>query len=98
MSFKTICMEILAIAEGMEEGTVSFTYDNLSSAMKMGHPAEFLMEALDEVFDEIQNETIPAKGKAASLLKSLKRIQRSFKIKELASPIKSLTAYLEQLA
>ena len=98
MNFKTICMEILAIAEGMEEGTVSFTYDNLSSAMKMGHPAEFLMGALDEVFDEIQNETIPTKGKADAHLKSLKRFQRSFKIKELSKPIKDLTNYLGQMA
>lgn len=98
MNFKSICMEILTIAEGMEDGIISFTYDNLASAMKMGHPAEFLMEVLDKVFDEIQGNTIPSREKVDALLKGMKRIQRNFKIKELSEPIKDLTDYLGQIS
>lgn len=97
MTFRGICLEALAVAEGMENGTVSFTYDKLASAMKMGHPAEFLMECLDDVFNEIQNDIAPKKEKAVRLLKGLKRIQRNFKIKELSKPIKDLSTYIDTM-
>lgn len=97
MNLKEICTEILEIGECLEYGTISFTYDKLASAMKMGHPAEFLMEALDEIFLKVRDNIIPEKGEVESLLKALKRIKRSFKIKELSKPIKDLTAYLEQM-
>lgn len=97
MNLKEICTEILEIGECLEYGTISFTYDKLASAMKMGHPAEFLMEALDEIFLKVRDNIIPEKGEIESLLKALKRIKRSFKIKELSKPVKDLTAYLEQM-
>lgn len=97
MNLKEICTEILEIGECLEYGTISFTYDKLASAMKMGHPAEFLMEALDEIFLKVRDNIVPEKGEVESLLKALKRIKRSFKIKELSKPIKDLTAYLEQM-
>lgn len=97
MNLKEICTEILEIGECLEYGTISFTYDKLASAMKMGHPAEFLMEALDEIFLKVRDNIVPEKGEVESLLKALKRIKRSFKIKELSKPIKDLIAYLEQM-
>lgn len=97
MNLKEICTEILEIGECLEYGTISFTYDKLASAMKMGHPAEFLMEALDEIFLKVRDNIVPEKGEIESLLKALRRIKRSFKIKELSKPIKDLTAYLEQM-
>lgn len=97
MKFKEICIEAINIAEGTEYGTVSFTYDKLASAMKMGHPSEFIMECLDDVFLEIKDEINPSKEKVDKLLKGLKRIKRNFKIKELSKPIKDLTEYLEQM-
>lgn len=97
MNLKEICTEILEIGECLEYGAISFTYDKLASAMKMGHPAEFLMEALDEIFLKVKDNIVPEKGEVESLLKALKRIKRSFKIKELSKPIKDLIAYLEQM-
>lgn len=97
MSLKDICTEILEIGERLEYGTISFTYDKLASAMKLGHPSEFLMEALDEVFLKVRDDITPEKGEVDSLLKALKRIKRNFKIKELSKSIKDLTAYLEQM-
>ena len=97
MTFKDICMGVLEIAEGMEYGTISFTYDKLASAMKMGHPAEFLMECLDDVFIEVRDGIAPKREQVDKLLKNLKRVKRNFKIKELSKPIKELTNYLEQM-
>ena len=98
MNLKEICTEILEIGECLEYGTISFTYDKLASAMKMGHPCEFLMEALDEIFIKVRDGITPEKGEVDALLKALKRIKRNFKIKELGKPIKDLTSYLEQLS
>lgn len=98
MNLKDIFKEVLDIAEALEYGEISFSYDKLASAMKMGHPAEFLMEALDEIFIKVRDGITPEKGEVDALLKALKRIKRNFKIKELSKPIKDLTAYLEQMA
>ena len=97
MSLKDIFQETLAIAEGLEYGEISFTYDKLACAMKMGHPAEFVMEALDEIYLKVRDEIPPTQKEIDTLLKSLKRIKRNFKIKELSKPIKDLTAYLAQM-
>lgn len=98
MDLKDICREILDIGEGLEYGTISFTYDKLASAMKMGHPCEFLMEALDEIFLKVRDGITPDKEEIDVLLKALKRIKRNFKIKELSKPIKDLNSYLEQMS
>jgi peptidoglycan hydrolase CwlO-like protein len=96
MTFKEICLEVLAIAEDLEYGNISFTYGKLSSAMKAGHPAEFVMESLDDLFVEIQNDIAPSKEKVDKLIKNLKRIKSSFKIQQLSKPIKDLTQYLAE--
>ena len=49
MNLKNICTEVLVIAEKLEYGEISFTYDKLACAMKMGHPCEFITEALSDV-------------------------------------------------
>ena len=97
MTFREICLEVLAIAEDLEYGNISFTYGKLSSAMKAGHPAEFVMESLDDLFVEIRDNITPSKEKVDKLIKNLKRIKQSFKIKELSDPIKKLTEYLDQM-
>lgn len=97
MTFKEICLEVLAIAEDLEYGNISFTYGKLSSAMKVGHPADFVAESLDDLFVEIRDDIAPSKEKVDKLIKNLKRIKQSFKIKELSDPIKKLTEYLDQM-
>lgn len=97
MSFREICLEILKISEGLEYGEISFTFDKLASAMKMGHPAEFLMELLEDVFLEVRDDIVPTQEKVSKLLKGLKRFQRNFKVKELSKPIKDLSVYMEQM-
>ena len=96
MSLKEICMEVLRICEGLEYGDISFSYDRLASAMKMGHPAEILEETLSDIFYEVRDGITPEPVRVEKLLKDLKRFQRHFKVKELSAPIKELSAYLEK--
>lgn len=92
-----ICKEVLQIMEGLEYGNIEFTYDKLACAMKVGHPSEILGEVISEIFFEVRDGIIPDKAKVESVLKGLKRIRRSFKIKELKDPIKKLETYLKEL-
>ena len=98
MNLNDICQEILAIEEGMDCGTISFTCDNLASAMKFGHPVEIFDSIIAEVFWDIQAGKQPEKNKLENLLKGLKRFKRSFKVKELSKPIKDMSAYISEPA
>ena len=97
MRLNDICQEIIAIEEGLDCGTIAFTYDNLSSAMKCGHPVEIFDSIIAEVFWDIQAGKDPEKSKLENLLKGLKRFKRSFKVKELSKPIKDMEVYLSNL-
>lgn len=97
MNLNDICQEILAIEEGLDCGTIAFTYDNLSSAMKCGHPVEIFDSIIAEIFWDIQAGNEPEKSKLENVLKGLKRYKRSFKVKELSKPIKDMDAYLSSL-
>lgn len=94
MNLKDICQELIAIEEGLDCGTIEFTYDNLSSAMKCGHPADIFGSIIAEIFWDIQAGKEPERDKVDSVLKGLKRFKRSFKVKELSKPIKNLELYL----
>ena len=96
MNLVDICQEVIAIEEGLDCGTIAFTCDNLSSAMKCGHPVEIYDSIIAEIFWDIQAGNEPEKAKLESVLKGLKRFKRSFKVKELSKPIKDLTAYLSE--
>ena len=97
MNINHIYQEILAIEEGLDCGTIAFTYDNLASAMKCGHPVEIFDSIIAEVFWDIQSGKEPEKAKLESLLKGLKRFKRSFKVKELSKPIKDMEVYLRSI-
>ena len=96
MNIKEICAEILTIEEGLDCGTISFAYDNLSSAMKCCHPVEILDDTISGVFWDLQEGRNPEREKIEDLLKGLKRFKRAFKVKELSKPIKDLTQYLSE--
>ena len=97
MTLNDICKEILSIEEGLDCGTIAFTYDNLASAMKCGHPVEIFDNIIAEIFWDIQAGKEPEKSKIENVLKGLKRFKRSFKVKELSKPIKDLEAYLNTI-
>ena len=97
MNLNDICQEILTIEEGLDCGTIAFTYYNLSSAMKCGHPVEVLDNIIAEIFWDLQAGNEPEKVKLENVLKGLKRFKRSFKVKELSKPIKDIEVYLNNM-
>jgi hypothetical protein len=97
VTLNEICQELIAIEEGLDCGTITFTYDNLSSAMKCGHPADIFGSIIAEIFWDIQAGKEPERDKVNNVLKGLKRFKRSFKVKELSKPIKDIEVYLSNL-
>ena len=49
MTLYEICQEIAEVEEKLEYGKITFSYDNLMSAMKPGHPADLLDDVLSEI-------------------------------------------------
>ena len=86
MNLKYICNELAAIIEGLEYGTIQFTYDKLACAMKIGHPADILGEVIFEIFFDVQDGRVPEKEKVENVLK----------VKELSKPIKDIATYLDE--
>lgn len=97
MNLKEICNEVAAVIDGLEYGTIQFTYDKLACAMKIGHPADILGEVISEIFFDVQDGKVPEPEKVESVMKGLKRFKRSFKVKELSKPIKEMEAYLSDI-
>ena len=97
MNLKEICQELLSVMEGLQEGTVLFTYDNLASAMKYGHPVEILDDVMAEFVLGVMDGKEQDQKTVENVLKGLKRFKRSFKVKELGKPIKDLTTYLSEM-
>ena len=93
-----ICEDVIDIEEGLMLGTISFTYDNLMSAMKPGHPMEILDSILATIFFDVQAGDEPPREKIKETLKGFKGFVRVFKVKELNGPIKDLTEYLNSTA
>lgn len=93
---KGICTQLSAIIDGMMCGSIEFTCDKLTSAMKCGHPADILDEMVGMAFVDTLPGEEPDRQHLETLLKDLKRFKRSFKVKELAAPIKALTAHLSE--
>jgi hypothetical protein len=97
MKLNDICQDLIAVEEGLDCGTIEFTFDNLASAMKCGHPVEIFDSIIAEIFWDIQAGNEPTRDKLESVLKGLKRFKRSFKVKELSKPIKDMEAYLNDI-
>lgn len=94
--FFDISQQLSNIIDGMMCGTIEYTCDKLTSAMKCGHPADILDEMVGMAFIDTIPGDEPDRQHMEFLLKDLKRFKRSFKVKELAAPIKALTAHLSE--
>lgn len=95
-----ICDSISKVVDGLDRGAIDFSYDNLSAAMKVGHPADILGGMYFEMNEELflDHDAKIERTRVETLLKDLKRFRRSFKVKELAPVIKALDAYLQETA
>lgn len=95
MHLLPVFQEISSIADGMTTGRISFSVDKVSSAMKCGHPGDMLSEMVGYfLFSFTPEDEIPA-DQLEIFLKDLKRFKRSFKVKELSGPIKTLEEHLK---
>ena len=96
MTLNEICSEIAELEQKMLWGEIEFSYDNLMSAMKPGHPAELLDEVLSEIgWDVFSNKPVSA-DRVSTWIKHLKSFKRAFKVKELSAPIKHAEQYLKE--
>ena len=96
MTLYDICTEIAEVEEGLAYGEIKFTFDNLMSAMKPGHPADILDDILSVIGWDIQSGITPEREKLEQTLKDLTIFKESFKVKELSKPIKHLKEYLDE--
>lgn len=95
LSLPDICEEIIDVEEGLMYGTIAFSYDNLMSATKPGHPMMILDSILAEIYFQSHDSDIDIQ-KVKSVVKNLKDFKRCFKVKELNTPIKHMEAYIRQ--
>lgn len=90
-----ICEDVVGIEESLMDGTISFEYDNLMSAMKPGHPAEIL----DNLFVDMYTSVCikgkePSRAKLEETLGHLRGFKKVFEVSELDKPIKELSEYI----
>ena len=95
MKLYDICETILTIEEGMMIGAISFEYDNLMSAMKPGHPMEFLDAILAQIYFDVIDGKEPEIDTLKKVLKEFKEFKKAFKVKEMKVPIDALSAYIK---
>lgn len=98
ISLFSVCMDIAMIENGLAEGWIPFSYDNLMSAMKPGHPADIL----DDIFCDVGNTLyfdptakIPTE-RLQRLLSDLEEFKDCFNVDRLQQPIDDLKEYLAQ--
>lgn len=95
MTLYDICKMIAEVEEGLACGGIDFSYDNLMSAMKPGHPADILDDILSIIgWDVFKGET-PERKKIEKVLSELKNFKACFKVKQLKKPIDALEKYLK---
>ncbi len=96
MKLDRICDSVIEIEEGLMYGTISFFYDNLMSAMKVGHPMEILDDILSHIFFDVKAGTIPELDQVKYVLSEFIEFRTAFKVKELTPVIKKLKDYIRK--
>ena len=95
MKLIDICGEIVDVENGLLNGTIDFTYDNLMSAMKGRHPMEILDDILADVYMPLVSKKPVSDMQIEVLISKLTDFQKNFKV-NLRKPIKKLKEYLEE--
>lgn len=96
MTLYEICMEIAKIEEGLACGKIRFSYDNLMSAMKPGHPADLLDNVLSEIGWDVFDGNDVSLERVKEWLKELQAFKADFKIRQLSAPIKHVQEYIKE--
>ena len=95
MTLYEICKEIAIVEDKLAYGEIEFSYDNLMSAMKAGHPAEILDDILSIIGWDVFEGRTPPIAKVKKTLSGLQSFQRTFKV-DLKKPIKNLKDYIAE--
>ncbi len=96
MTLNEICSEIAELEQKLFSGEIDFSYDNLMSATKPGHPAEMLDDVLSEIGWDVFSDKSVSTERVTTWIKHLKSFKRAFKVKELGVPIKHAEQYLKE--
>jgi len=88
-----VCKDIAEIEEKLLNGEISFEYDNLASAMKVGHPGEILDDILSIIGWDVYEGKEPSISKVKKVLKGLNSFQKTYKV-DLKTQIAALKQYI----
>lgn len=94
LSLKGICGQILNVEHGLMYGTIRFSYDNMMSAIKPGHPADILDEILSLIYFDVIADRTPTIENVKTVSHDLKEFKKCFKVKDLNIAIESLDNYI----
>lgn len=96
MTLYDICQMIAEIEESLAYGEISFSYNNMMSALKPGHPADILDEILSIIGWTVFKGETPERQKVEEVYSQLKSFKACFKVKELKKPVDALKLYLSE--
>lgn len=96
MTLEDICEEIIDVEEGLMIGTIPFSYDNLMSAMKLGHPMEILDAILALIYFDVIAGRVPELAKVKTVYAQLQTFKACFKVSELEKPLNELADYIQE--
>lgn len=90
-----ICRSLADVELDLMNGEIEFSYDNLMSAMKPGHPCEILDGILGDIYYPAMKGVEPSMETMEGTLKDLQGFADCFKIKEMKKPLKELSEYIK---
>lgn len=90
-----ICSDFAGIEMGLMEGEIDFSFDNLMSAMKPGHPCEIMDGILANIYYPAMDGKEPSMETMEETLKDLNGFATTFKIKEMKAPLQELADYIK---
>lgn len=94
LSLKGICGQILNVEQGLMYGTIRFSYDNMMSAIKPGHPAHILDEILSLIYFDVIADRTPTIENVKTVAHDLEEFKKCFKVNDLNAAIRSLKKYI----
>ena len=90
-----IVSDLAGVEMGLMNGEIDFSYDNLMSAMKPGHPCEIMDGILANIYYPTISGIEPPMETMETTLKDLKGFAKAFQIKEMKTPLQELTDYIK---
>ena len=93
MTIEQICNDLAEITEKLIYGEISFSYDNLASAMKPGHPGEILDDIISIIGWDVLEGKEPPLENVKQTLAGLEDFQLTYNV-DLKNPIMNLKKYV----